>query len=225
MKLHVDRFYDFLARPLFKSSRLVLLALTVPLALCFTLPLWRISMEAPQYRNGLYVDIYTYKIEGGNNGQHLQEINLLNHYIGMHKLDRASMSDLDWLPFALGALFICALRVAAIGNVRSLIDLVVMTLYVSAFAFTRFVFTLYKFGHELDPEAPVKTVPFTPAIFGSKQVANFMTHSFPQGGSYLLMVFVVGVIGVSLWHLIAGRRQAMKHPVAHSAAALVGAGK
>ncbi|MBS1153278.1 MAG: hypothetical protein H6Q89_4976, partial [Myxococcaceae bacterium] len=177
MKLHVDRFYEFLARPLFKSGRLVLIALTVPLALAFTQPIWRISMEAPQYRNGLYLDIYTYKIEGGNNGQHLTEINLLNHYIGMHKLDRAAMSDLDWLPFALGALAILALRVAAIGNVRALIDLVVLSLYVSGFAFARFVFMLHKFGHELDPAAPMKTAPFTPAIFGSKQVANFMTHS------------------------------------------------
>ena len=210
MKLYVDRFYDFLSRPLIKSARLVLLTLAVPLALCLTQPIWRISMEAPQYRNGLYLDIYTYKIEGGNNGQHLTEINLLNHYIGMHKLDRAAMSDLDWLPFALGGLLILALRVAAIGNVRSLIDLVVLTLYVSGFAFARFVFTLYKFGHELDPEAPVKTAPFTPAILGSKQVANFTTHSFPSLGSYLLAVFVVGVIGVTLWHLIAGRLRAVK---------------
>ncbi len=210
MKLYVDKFYDFLARPLFKSSRLVLVGLCVPLALCFTQPIWRISMEAPQYRNGLYLDIYTYKIEGGNNGQHLQEINLLNHYIGMRKLDRAAMSDLDWLPFALGALLILALRVAAIGNVRSLIDLLVLSLYVSGFAFARFVFTLYKFGHELDPEAPVKTQPFTPAIFGSKQIANFMTHSFPSIGSAFLCVFVSGVVGVTLWHLIAGRRAALK---------------
>ena len=210
MNFHVDRFYEFLSRPLLKSARLVLVALTVPLALTFTQPIWRISMEAPQYHNGLILDIYTYKIEGGNNGQHLQEINLLNHYIGMRKLDRAAMSDLDWLPFALGALLILALRVAAIGNVRSLADLMVMTLYVSGFAFARFVFTLYKFGHELDPEAPVKTAPFTPAIFGSKQIANFMTHSFPSAGSYLLGVFVTGVAGVLCWHLIAGRRRSVR---------------
>lgn len=210
MRLFVDRFYDFLARPLFKSSRLMLVGLSIPLAIALSQPIWRISMEAPQYRDGLHLDIYAYKIEGGNNGQHLQEINLLNHYIGMRKLDRASMSDLDWLPFALGGLLILALRVAAVGNVRSLVDLVVLSLYVSGFAFARFVFTLYKFGHELSPEAPVKTAPFTPAIFGSKQIANFMTHSYPAVGSYLLVVFVGGVVGLTLWHLVAGRREAVR---------------
>ncbi len=85
----------------------------------------------------------------------------------MRTLDRAAMSDLDWLPFALGALFIWALRVAAIGNVSALVDLVVMTTYVSLFAFGRFVYTLYVFGHELKPDAPVKVPGFMPAVLGS----------------------------------------------------------
>ena len=43
-------------------------------------------MFAPQYPDGLRLDIYSYKLEGGNNGQDLKEINLLNHYIGMRDL-------------------------------------------------------------------------------------------------------------------------------------------
>ena len=167
-------------------------------------------MEAPQYPNGLYMDIYAYTVEGGNGGQHIQEINVLNHYIGMHTLDREAMSDLDWLPFALGAMFIFALRVAAIGNVSALVDLVVMTTYVSGFAFARFVYTLYTFGHHLRPDAPVKVPGFMPAVLGSKQIANFTTHSWPQAGSYFLMLFVLGTVGVLLWHLVSGRRAAVK---------------
>src|SRR3990167_6972316 len=105
----------------------------------------------------------------------------------MRTLDREAMSDLDWLPFALGALLIFALRVAAIGNVSALVDLVVMTTYVSAFAFARFVYTLYIFGHNLNPSAPVKVPGFMPAVLGTKQIANFTTHSWPQAGSYFLM--------------------------------------
>lgn len=209
MRLYVNRFYAFLQQPLRPWSRVVLALLVVPLALSFTRPLWRISMEAPQYPAGLYMDIYAYTVEGGNDGQHLQEINTLNHYIGMRTLDREAMSDLDWLPFALGALIIFALRVAAIGNVSALVDLVVMTTYVSVFAFGRFVYTLYIFGHHLKPDAPVKVPGFMPAVLGSKQIANFTTHSFPSAGSYLLAVFAIGTVLVLIAHLVAGRRAAV----------------
>lgn len=216
--IHVPlaRFYDFLDRPLFMSSRFVLAALVVPLVLSFTGPLWRISMEAPQYPNGLWMDIYAYKLEAGNDGQHMTEINTLNHYIGMHPIDRTALADLDWIPFALGWLAIYTLRVAVIGNVRGLIDLFVMTSYISLFAFGRFIYKMYTFGHDLNPHAPVHVQPFTPAIFGSKQVANFMTHSFPQAGSYWMAVFATGVVAVTLWHLIAGRLKA-EHDIAAAA--------
>ena len=160
MQLYLDRFYSFLARPIPGTTRLALAALVLPLLLSFTQPLWRISMQAPQYPDGLTLDIYAYKIEGGNGGQHLQEINTLNHYIGMHSLDREALSDLDWIPFALGVLFILTLRVAAIGNVRSLIDHAVITLYFSLFSFARFVYKLYVLGHDLDPKAPMTIEPF-----------------------------------------------------------------
>lgn len=210
MKLMMDKFYEFLSRPLFGWSRLVLVALAIPLVLSFTAPLWRISMTAPQYPKGLYMDIYAYKLEGGEDGVHIQEINTLNHYIGMRKLDAAAAADLDWIPFALGALLLLTLRVAAIGTVRNLIDLAVMTGYVSAFAFGRFVYRLWVFGHDLDPTAPVRVKPFMPVVLGHKTVANFETYSLPQLGSYYLVTFTTGVFVVALLHLILGRRKAVR---------------
>jgi hypothetical protein len=210
MRLALDKFYAFLDRPLFLRSRVILLLLVVPLVLTMTQPLWRISMTAPQYPDGLYLDVYAHKIDGGNHGQHIKEINTLNHYIGMHKIDRAELSDLDWIPFGLGLLVILTLRCAAIGNVRALVDLVVVAGYIGAFAFGKFVYKLYVFGHNLDPTAPIKLEPFTPAIFGTKRIANFTTSSYPQLGSVMIGIFFAGIVGVVLWHLIAGRREAMK---------------
>ena len=219
MRLYVDQFYEFIGRPLMKGTRPLLALLVLPLALCFTQPLWRISMEAPQYPGGLHMDIYPYKVEGGNGGQHIQEINTLNHYIGMHRLDETAFADTAWIPFAFGALLIFTLRVAAIGNVRGLVDLVVMTGYVSAFAFGRFVYMLYNYGHHLDPQAPVKVQPFMPAVLGSKQIANFTTHSMPQLGSLFLGLFVVGIFGALAWHLVSGRRAAVRQEVSRPVAA------
>jgi len=214
MKLMISKFYDYLNRPLKGLGRIALVLLVVPLALAFTAPLWRISMTAPQYPKGLWMDVYAYKLEGGDDGQHIKEINTLNHYIGMHHLDRSAAADLDWIPFALGALALMALRVAAVGNVKDLVDLMVMTTYVSGFAFARFIFRLYVFGHDLAPDAPVRIKPFMPVVLGHKTVANFETYSYPETGSYLLGVFVIGVFGLLLWHLIAGRRDAVKQSTA-----------
>lgn len=210
MKIHLDKFYAFLSQPLFPMGRVLLGLAVVPLLLSFTAPLWRISMEAAQYPKGLYMDIYSYKLDGGNEGQDIKEINTLNHYIGMAPIDRASLADLDWIPFALGFLAIFTLRVAVIGTVRDLIDAAVLTAYVSAFAFARFAYALYTFGHNLADDAPVTVEPFMPALFGTKVIANFTTHSFPKLGSYLMGAFAILVMGTLVWHLIAGRRRAVR---------------
>jgi len=199
-----ERFYEFLDRPLAGWSRITLVVLVIPLVLAFGQPLWRISMTAPQYPKGLSMDIYAHKLEGGHGGQDIKEINTLNHYIGMHKIDRAELNELDWMPFALIALVLLTLRCAAIGNVRILVDLAVITVFVSCYSMARFVYKLYVFGHNLGPAAPITVKPFTPAIFGKKQIANFATESYPQRGSFYVGVFVTGVLAVCAWHLIAG---------------------
>jgi len=204
----VDRFETFLDEPIRFRSRILLVLLVIPLALTFTQPLWRISMEAPQYPHGLYMDVYAYKLGGGNNGHDIQEINELNHYIGMHKIERSAFADLDWIPFALGILAILTLRAAAIGKVRSLIDLSVLTAYVGAFSLARFVYKLYVFGHDLDPHAPVTIKGFMPVVIGTKQVANFTTHSWPNLGTAFMSVFAVGVLLIAAWHCWVGYREA-----------------
>lgn len=205
----VKRFYDFLSTPLFPKARIMLALLVIPLAIAVTQPMWTIRMAAPQYPEGLSLVIYAHTIEGGHDGNDLREINILNHDIGMKSLARADMSDLDWIPFALGFMVILCLRCAVIGTVRSLIDIVVITAYVTAFALGRFVYRLYTYGHNLNPDAPVRIPGFTPVIFGTKQVANFTTSSYPALGTILVGIYACGIIALVLWHLIAGRRRAL----------------
>ena len=164
--------------------------LVIPLGLAFTAPLWRISMVALQYPQGLSMDVYAYKLAGGNDGQDIKEINVLNHYIGMQaRRHRLRGPRLD--PLRPGAMALMALRVSALGTVRDLIDMLVVTGYVSLFAFGRFVYRLWVFGHDLDPHAPMKVKPFMPVIIGHRTVANFETYLYPQLGSFLLALFAV----------------------------------
>lgn len=202
----LDAFYAFLDRPLYLWSRPLLILLLIPLIVGATMPLWHINMEAPQYPNGLSIDIYSYTIKGGHEGNDLGEINILNHYIGMKKIDRAALTDLDWIPFGLGVLALLALRVALVGNVRSLLDLCAVLLYFSAFSMARFYLKMYAYGHDLNPDAPVRVPGFTPALLGSKQVGNFTTHAGPSIGTYLIGLFVSGAILLTIIHLVKGRR-------------------
>lgn len=210
MRDPIGKFYAYLDRPIAYAARLALVALCVPLLLCWDKPLWRISMEAPQYPNGLWMEIHVHKMVSGNQDRDLREINTLNHYIGMRPIRQEDFAELGWMPFAIGALFLLTLRVAAVGNVRALIDLAVSSFYVLSFLGARFVYQLYVYGHALDPHAPFKVAPFTPAIYGTKQIANFTTYSYPQIGTHLIGAFMLGVAAVTFAQLISGRLEAVR---------------
>jgi hypothetical protein len=202
-------FRDFttvLGMPVRARQRLLLVALVIPLAVSFFFPLWRIRMEAPQYPRGLHMDIYAYKLDGGNNGHDVVELNALNHYIGMHRIERSTVPELGWIPFAFGALALLTLRVAVLGRVRDLVDLGVLIGYVTLFFFARFVLMLYRYGHDLDPTAALKIKPFMPVVVGTKQIANFTTQSYPLAGTILVGIFAGGVIGLAGWYFIRGAR-------------------
>jgi hypothetical protein len=202
MSRWLKRFYASLALPLAPWTRVALVVAVIPLALAAMAPLWTLHFAAPQYPKGLDLYVYTYTIEGGNEGNDLPEINTLNHYVGMKKLDPADFAELDFIPFAIGALFLLALRVAAIGDVRSLIDLGVLTGYFGAFSLGRFVYMLYTYGHRLDPHAPIRMPAFMPPILGTKEMGNFTVSSWPAEGTWLLSIFGVVVVGLVLWYFV-----------------------
>ncbi len=201
MQGFVGRFHALMTEPLVPWTRLLLLGLVIPLALSFTQPLWNIHLVDTQSTQDLDLDIYAHTIEGD-----IGEINTLNFSIGMERIDRRAFSDLDWLPFAMGALILLTLRVAAVGDVRSLIDLAVLLFYFSAFSLSRFYYTLYRFGHNLDPHATVEVEPFTPAMLGTQQIAGITTSSYPGGATWLIGVFALGVVLITAWHIVRGLR-------------------
>jgi len=210
----LNAFYRFLDEPIFPWARLTLALLTIFVGLSFTAPMWHIRMTAPQYPEGLDLYIYSYKIDGGNDGNDVQEINVLNHYIGMAPLDRASLTDLDWMPFLFAGMIILALRTAVIGKVGSMVDLLVLTTYAGIFGFGRLYFKLYTFGHNLDPRAPVTVDPFMPVMWGQKQIANFLTEAGPGLGTLYVAIFATGLTLLLVAHLAIGRRNHVKQTAA-----------
>jgi hypothetical protein len=189
-----ERLNRRLAYPLDFGPRLMLAVAGFLLAAVFFFPLWNLTMFAPQYPDGLRLDIYSYKLEGGNNNQDVKEINVLNHYIGMRDLAEDDFTEFNWLPFVVGALGLLYLRAAAVGTVGHVLDVMVLNLYFSAFALWSFAHRLYQYGHTLDPTAAVSVDPFMPPVFGSKQLANFLVYSYPGLASWAMGVSTLLVI-------------------------------
>lgn len=189
------REFVFLHKPLNFTSRLLLLAAAAAIAAALFFPLWKLHLVAPQYGEGLDLYIYCYKIEGGGlNGQHLQEINNLNHYIGMRALEQADFHEMRWMPFVFGLIILLILRAAVFGQMGNVVDLFTLYAYFGVFSIGSFYYRLYTYGHNLDPTAPMRIQPFTPLLIGVKKIANFTEYSFPQLGAYLLVVSVVLIL-------------------------------
>lgn len=187
-----------LDRPVSFTARMLLLAGIVALAAGAALPLWRIQLVAPQYAEGLTLDMYAYQIVAGNNGQDLAEINTLNHYIGMQPIAQADFLEMKLLPFAIGAFALLALRAAAVGRIISLVDLAVLFFYFGLFSLGSFVYRLYSYGHHLDPRAPMKIDPFMPVVIGSQPIANFEQTSLPLAGTLCMAAFLALLLA-ALW--------------------------
>jgi hypothetical protein len=197
-----------LASPLDLGPRLLLAVAALLLAAIYFFPLWNLTMFAPQYPDGLRLDIYSHKLVGGNNDQDIKEINVLNHYIGMRDLVPEDFAEFKWLPFVVGIIALLYLRAAVLGTIGVLLDVLVLNVYFSAFALWSFGYKLYQYGHNLAPTAAVKVDPFMPPVFGFKQLANFQVYSYPALASYAMGLSTLLVIVAFLWAWRTSRRDA-----------------
>jgi hypothetical protein len=186
MRASIERVDRFLAAALDLGPRVLLVLAFLLVIPTYLTPLYDMTMFAPQYPDGLRLHIYSYKLVGGNGGQDLKEINVLNHYIGMKDLAAEDFTEFKWLPFVVGIFGLLFLRASVMGRMTHLVDVLVLYLYFGAFALWSFAYKMYWYGHNLNPSAPVRVPPFTPPLFGYKKLANFEVYSYPAIGSYAL---------------------------------------
>jgi hypothetical protein len=187
VKRFLARSHHLLSSPVGVAPRALVLAAALLVVPTYLFPLWNLTMFAPQYGDGLRLDIYSYKLEGGNRGQDLKEINLLNHYIGMRDLAPDDFTEFKWMPFVLGILALLFLRAVVVGRMLDLVDGIALFGYFGLFSLWSFAYKLYRYGHDLAPTAPVKVDPFMPPLFGGQQLANFEVYSYPGLASWALL--------------------------------------
>jgi copper chaperone NosL len=163
-------------------------------------PLWRIELDAPQYPEGLALQIYPYKLGGD-----VEIINGLNHYIGMQTLHAENFVEFALLPYIIGVFAILFLSVALVDKRR--------WLYIVFYAFVAFGIVAmadfwrweYNYGHELDPNAAIKVpgMAYQPPLIGFKQLLNFGAYSIPDTGGLLFILaglaLLVAVMAEAGW--------------------------
>jgi len=179
---------DLFRGDLSRASRILVAVAALLLIPAAILPVWKITLRAPQYPQGLSLVIYPHEVAG-----EIQEVNVLNHYIGMQEIEPDEFPEFRFIPFfilrflALAILAAMAARVeiAALGW----IDFVVFGFVMLA----DFQHWLHDYGHNLSPSAPIRMEPFTPKFFGTTQVANFTVESWPAIGAILMGI--AGMLG------------------------------
>jgi len=193
------------------GRRLILLAAFVLLPIFFlpVLHIWEMRLWAPQYSEGLKLTIYTNTIKGD-----LQNINILNHYVGMKAITPSDFKEFQYMPQALTAFGVLAL-LAWLLNRRwiAILGWLLFTLF-ALYMFREYAMWLYRYGHELNPRAAIKLDAFTPPLIGYAKMANFKVLSLPGPGTVLLgIAWILGPVTLLL------ERRASKRAAAASRAA------
>jgi len=162
-------------------------------------PVWKIAFEAPQYPDGLLVELYAYPRLGGD----YAEVQALNHYVGFYYPDPVfvdpnyavhpdAIAAPEWilgpvvfLAVAAAGVFVALAptdRKLRLGLLGQLIGATVA--FVGTFAIVQY--RLYQAGHALGEDAPVVGVAeFTPPLLGGYQIANISGVAWFGPGGYL----------------------------------------
>jgi hypothetical protein len=188
-----------------KGSRILVLVAALALGLVYVLPVWKISLQAPQYPEGLGMVIRINTIVGVK--QHdLDNINNLNHYIGMKRIEPESIPEMRIMPAVIGAFVLLGLLTAALGRRKVLYGYVGAFLVFALVGMADFWKWEYDYGHDLDQENAIIKIPgmsYQPPLIGSRQILNFKAHSWPGAGGWILIGF--GALGTGLVLIEAGR--------------------
>ncbi len=153
----------------------------VVLLISIFLPYWKMTLEAPQYPKGLSAIVYVNRLAGD-----VDEIDGLNHYIGMRPLGEAA--ELERSVSIIAIVVLALLILAAIFIHSKWVVLLVLPAILMPYLFLAdMYYWMRDFGLNLDPTAPLSGAidPFVPPILGEGLVGQFKTIATWQIGLYL----------------------------------------
>jgi len=175
-----------------QRGRFLVFMVGTMLIVLYFVPLWSIRLTAPQYPEGLGMYIWMNKITG--HGEHdLQNINLLNHYVGMEKIMEESIPELRFMPYILGFMIFGAMFTLFYDRLVMVYLGIFNFFLVGAAGLYDFWRWEYNYGHHLNPDAPISIpgMTYQPPLIGCKQLLNISSCSWPHVGGILLLFSVL----------------------------------
>jgi hypothetical protein len=144
-------------------------------------PYWSMTLEAPQYPNGLHIQSYINRLEGD-----VAEIDGLNHYIGMRPLAEAAQLERS-LSIVLVAVTSLLVLATIFVHTKWAVLLALPALLFPIFFLADLGYWLRNFGQNLDPTAALSNTiePFTPPVLGEGLIGQFRTVASAESGFYL----------------------------------------
>jgi copper chaperone NosL len=185
-------------------SRIVIALGALALIIAVFVPVWSIYLVAPQYPEGLSMQIWLDKITG-----QVEIINGLNHYIGMKHIHESMFPEFDYLVFILGAFMVFGLVIAITGRRKLLFWYLIISALGGVAALLDFYKWGYDYGHDLDRTAAIQVpgLSYQPPLIGHKKLLNFDAYSYPDTGAWVIIGVTI-LFGI-VWFL--EKRRVKKH--------------
>jgi hypothetical protein len=200
-----------------KKSQIIMAIGALLLGALYLLPLWNITLIAPQYPEPLGLNIHITHLSDGVQFNDVKNIDLLNHYIGMAHLPTEEnvakhevepFVEFTIFPIVIGVMIVLGLLVAFKGNYKWFLYWLIIMVILGTAGLYDFYSWLGTYGHDLDPNAILKIIDpktgelmgYQPPFFGFKKILNFEVYSYPSAGAYfiavgMLLSFVAYLIG------------------------------
>lgn len=178
----------------------------------FLFPLWNIELGAPQYPEPLGLNIHIDGIKGQSEFD-IQNIDGLNHYIGMKTLPKAEdMWEFTWFPRIAMIMIVLGLLVGVLGFMGKLtfhwiIAWFVLMSILGFMGMYDFNLWMTDYGTNLDEHAILKLqnpdgtpMTYKPPLLGHVKMLNFDAYSYPRLGGYMMfatmgLAFIAGLMG------------------------------
>jgi copper chaperone NosL len=173
------------------KAKIILSVAALFLILTFYFPLWSIDLEAPQYPEGIGLQIWINQITGLKEND-LNNINRLNHYIGMKEIVPDAIPELTIMPFVIVFLLLFGLLAGLTGKRYLVYFWIALFFILAGIGLYDFYMWEYDYGHNLNPHAAIKIpgMAYQPPLIGSKMLLNFNAISLPHISFYILVLVV-----------------------------------
>jgi hypothetical protein len=166
----------------------------------YFLPLWNIMLGAPQYPEPLGMNIHINGIRGVSEFD-VQNIDGLNHYIGMRTLPKdEDMWEFSAFPVIVGLMIALGVLIGVLGyfkkvSYKGFLGWFILMSVLGILGMYDFNAWMVDYGTNLDPNAIMKLthpdgtpMTYKPPLLGHVKMLNFDVTSMPAPGAWLMFV-------------------------------------